>query len=442
MGGVGCPELGLVLNQCLPRADADEVKPHQHPPSNAVLEEETEAAMLAQARHTLLQGHARMLRLNLPASAVVAILVGAVLWFYSDRTVVLLAVFSVVAIVTAAYLHVRRLPEDASSDAVENRLIVVQLAGGVAWGTLFFAMPETRDAQVFMAMLIPGAMAVNAVEATANAKTFLAFHLPFSVLAAAAVWLRADQMPTIALLAIAITAVYMVVLARARGMEAEEHALLTVHNESLAGRLRTVNEDLQHRSTHDTLTGLPNRFAIERGLNKMMAHAEEQPVAALFIDLDGFKDINDTMGHDTGDDLLVIVARRFAAVVPDEALLGRLGGDEMVVLFPNFGSLRQVEDLAHRMLESLAPAILISGSRQHIGASIGISMTSMSCRTGRDLLRFADIALYEAKALGGRQWVSFASEMLDGPTPNLRSASTAVAARCELHPIEGDARTV
>lgn len=377
------------------------------------------AHLRATASEQILRSHLRMLRANIPASTVVVLAIGAILWFHSDRLGVMVSVSAVVGTACAWFPLASTVSEDSVPRKVLVRITVIQLLGGLSWGSIFLlAMPDARDSQILLVMLIPLVMAANAMENTANVGTFLAFHGPFALVSGIATWVQAAHIPRPVVALLAVTSLYFVGLARVRAAEALDSAVLGARNELLTRELQRVNEDLRYQSTHDTLTSLPNRLAIERGLNTMMAEAEQRPVAALFIDLDGFKDVNDTRGHDVGDLLLVIVSRRFAEVVPEGAILGRMGGDEMVVLYRDFDGIEAVHELADAVLGTLKQRITVAGGDHDVGASAGIAMTSRQCRTGGDLLRFADIALYEAKALGGRQWVEFHADMLDTHASN------------------------
>ena len=156
---------------------------------------------------------------------------------------------------------------------------------------------------------------------------------------------------------------------------------------------------LDHNATHDALTQLPNRALFHERLHKALTTPGDRPVAVALIDLDDFKEVNDTLGHEVGDLLLVAVAQRLAACVRAEDTVARLGGDEFVVVLDDADP--QAADLAaRRMIDALRAPVLADGHELPIRASIGIA----DGRTGDDpsmLLRHADIAMYAAKALPG-----------------------------------------
>jgi diguanylate cyclase (GGDEF)-like protein len=185
------------------------------------------------------------------------------------------------------------------------------------------------------------------------------------------------------------------------------------------GRSRAVRlvqertDQLRHLALHDSLTGLPNRALILDRIDQMLARARRNhiPVAALFLDLDDFKDINDTLGHTVGDQLLSSVGARLARALREEDTVGRLGGDEFVVLIEGASLAAGSEVVADRILNVLETPFEVSGSDVPLSvtASIGIAMGERG--TPEELLRDADIALYRAKAAGKRRAVVFLPSM-------------------------------
>jgi diguanylate cyclase (GGDEF)-like protein len=192
---------------------------------------------------------------------------------------------------------------------------------------------------------------------------------------------------------------------RLKGLAAQ--ASIAINNARLVDQIR-------HQALHDPLTGLPNRSLILDRTEQMLSRARRGaiPVAALFIDLDGFKDVNDTLGHGVGDLLLRSVAERLSISMRESDSIGRLGGDEFVVLVDGATVDSGPELVADRLLEVLrAPFELdgISGGAITLTASIGIAMGTRP--SAPELLRDADIALYEAKAVGKNCSVVFQPEM-------------------------------
>ena len=176
--------------------------------------------------------------------------------------------------------------------------------------------------------------------------------------------------------------------------------------------------EIQHMALHDALTGLPNRALILHRITQALARArrENSPIGLMFLDLDGFKAINDTFGHAAGDELLREVAVRLTAVIRDGDSVGRLGGDEFVVLVEGSSTDDAPESVAARIRLALAEPFPLTGGRKptvRCHASIGIAG---GVRPSADeLLHDADIALYEAKHAGKNRAVTFTAEMTAAP---------------------------
>ena len=190
--------------------------------------------------------------------------------------------------------------------------------------------------------------------------------------------------------------------------------VLTRSRERALGMVQEKTGELRHQSLHDALTGLPNRgLALDRA-EQMLRRARRQqiPVAALYIDIDGFKHVNDTFGHAAGDELLRIVATRLEGVVREGDTAARLSGDEFVVLVEGSTLDAGPELVAERLLEVLRQPYEVDGQtvRQlSLTASIGVALGE---RAGAaELLSDADVALYEAKAAGKNRYMLFQSRM-------------------------------
>jgi diguanylate cyclase (GGDEF)-like protein len=173
-------------------------------------------------------------------------------------------------------------------------------------------------------------------------------------------------------------------------------------------------DQIRFQAVHDALTGLPNRALILDRTEQMLARSRRSyvPVAALFIDLDGFKDVNDTLGHGVGDQLLQAVTARLSSAMRESDSVGRLGGDEFVVLVDGSTMDAGPELVAERLLEILQEPYDLNGTvcgPLSLTASIGIASGNRPSAT--ELLRDADIALYQAKAAGKNRFVVFQPEM-------------------------------
>lgn len=163
-----------------------------------------------------------------------------------------------------------------------------------------------------------------------------------------------------------------------------------------------AQHELTHLATHDTLTGLPNRALFNEHLEIVLHNAGRhgRRVALLFLDLDGFKEVNDTYGHDAGDKLLQTVSTRMRECVRKEDIIARMGGDEFTILL---GELQQYTDaslIAQKIIRAINEPIPLNSHVCRVGASIGISLFPHSTQDGETLLRLADDAMYTAKAEG------------------------------------------
>jgi diguanylate cyclase (GGDEF)-like protein/PAS domain S-box-containing protein len=175
--------------------------------------------------------------------------------------------------------------------------------------------------------------------------------------------------------------------------------------------LRDVTErqrlegELRHHAYHDPLTGLANRRSLQDRLGRAFEQAERigRTASLLLIDLDDFKDVNDTKGHGVGDELLVAVADRLRAGVRPQDLAARLGGDEFAVLLPDVEGPADADGLAGRLTRAFDRPFTLADSVVGTGASIGVASTD-GCASAEELLRNADLALYAAKGEGKRSW--------------------------------------
>lgn len=176
---------------------------------------------------------------------------------------------------------------------------------------------------------------------------------------------------------------------------------------------RQHEEQLTHQAMHDALTGLPNRAMLMNRLTDTVVHARHhaRTVAVLFIDLDEFKPINDTLSHEVGDRLLISVAQRLSEGLRDSDTLARMGGDEFVLVL-ELGNRDEAEAIALRLLKSLGSHHMIDGWQLYVTASIGIAeLDSATIKSPRLLIQRADIAMQQAKHEGRNQYQRFNEEL-------------------------------
>lgn len=168
-----------------------------------------------------------------------------------------------------------------------------------------------------------------------------------------------------------------------------------------------------HLSQYDTLTQLPNRALFYERVNKSISKAtrDDSKFALMFLDIDNFKHINDSYGHDEGDRLLLVVSNKIKNVLRREDILARLGGDEFVIIIEDIDNAIDVLTITNHILDTMRQAIKIKNNTHYISASIGISIFPDDSKNPNNLLKFADVAMYEAKATGKNSAQFYSSEM-------------------------------
>ena len=195
--------------------------------------------------------------------------------------------------------------------------------------------------------------------------------------------------------------------------DVDDRALYLVTQMEDITERKASGEALAHQAIHDPLTGLPNRLLFVERLGRELtrATASHERVAVLFLDLDRFKLVNDSLGHSTGDRLLVAVADRLSAAMGPTDVVARFGGDEFVVLCQNVSSEETAELMAERLAAVVAKPVVLVEGEVFVTASIGIALSEGQGDTPETLLRNADAAMYQAKELGRDR-----AELFDAPT--------------------------
>jgi two-component system cell cycle response regulator len=167
-------------------------------------------------------------------------------------------------------------------------------------------------------------------------------------------------------------------------------------------QLEQQNYALKSMAMHDELTGLPNRRLLMDRLSLAIAHARRSQclMAVMFLDLDNFKQINDTLGHDVGDALLCLVADRLVRTVRQADTVARLGGDEFIIALPELSHADDAAELGEKVIQAVSQPYCIQGQEVRLTASVGISMYPLHGEDAEALMKSADLALYEAKRSG------------------------------------------
>ena len=175
---------------------------------------------------------------------------------------------------------------------------------------------------------------------------------------------------------------------------------------------RRVQAQINHLAHYDSLTGLMNRSSMRQELTHTLKNLRDgEKCAVLFIDLDQFKEVNDTLGHPVGDALLCEVANRISSLLPERSTLGRLGGDEFIILTIGYANRDALTALSKQIITKLADPFMINGQQIRIGGSIGIATAPRDSQDTDTLIKKADVALYCSKAAGRGTWNFFNQEM-------------------------------
>ncbi len=203
---------------------------------------------------------------------------------------------------------------------------------------------------------------------------------------------------------------------RTRELESA-NALLELSKE----QAESVANRMEYHAHHDALTGLPNRILLNDRITSELAHARRQQTnaALLFLDLDRFKIINDSLGHAVGDQLLRVISRRLNNCVREEDTVARLGGDEFMVLLPRISGSADAGRIAKKIIECLVDPISCNGHELHITTSIGISIFPYDGTDAETLIKHADISMYRAKELGRNKAIYYTAEMNAGSRKQL-----------------------
>ena len=199
---------------------------------------------------------------------------------------------------------------------------------------------------------------------------------------------------------------------------------LEIANAELAtskSQAEAVAKRMEYHAHHDGLTGLPNRLLLNDRITAELAHARRQQgkLALLFLDLDRFKIINDSLGHAVGDQLLRVIARRLGNCVRDEDTVARLGGDEFMVLLPRISGSSDAGRIARKVIDCLVNPISCNGHELHITTSVGISIFPHDGTDAETLIKHADISMYRAKELGRNKAIYYTAEMNAGSRKQL-----------------------
>ncbi|UXN66543.1 EAL domain-containing protein (plasmid) [Phyllobacterium sp. A18/5-2] len=178
-----------------------------------------------------------------------------------------------------------------------------------------------------------------------------------------------------------------------------------------SAKLRASEERLNFLALHDSLTGLPNRAHFNDRLDASLSNIKNASVAVLYLDLDRFKQVNDTLGHPVGDELIRQFTRRIKNIIDQKNFMARVGGDEFTIIVSDCVPLSAIETLCEKMITVVRHPFDIDGNHIFVGVSIGVAISPQHGTNGEELIRKADIALYHAKTAGRSRFAVFGKEM-------------------------------
>lgn len=282
---------------------------------------------------------------------------------------------------------------------------------GLAWGALGFLITDAPPMTVIIVITAIQAMVMGGVVTMASCiPAFFAFSLP-AMLPTVVIFATGNSMPN-AIMAIFSVIFYLLMIGVTYrfNQSLRQAQRISFENEDLIGSLKEAyhkisaqNLELNHVAHHDILTGLPNRKLLAVRMQQAMEIAElkKTTTAILYLDLDGFKAINDQLGHEAGDMALIEVSRRLGKVIRGSDTLARVGGDEFVIVLSDLQghAIASVEMVANKCLMVFEQMFMIQSCECQLGASIGLAI----CKEGdsiEQLLSVADKAMYQAKLLG------------------------------------------
>ena len=396
--------------------------------------------------------------------ATISILLSISLWDKLDQQLLITwncAILFFVGLRTYLLVRHEQTPKRHPPAIWGHRYVFQTLLVGIAWGSLAPLMLTSDDPFVHFVifLVIFGAISVAVPVLAARLPAFFAYVLPQSLILVAVLLIQSTHW---SLLLSVATLIYTALLAATgrnmnrqirRSIDLESHnqslidhlssevsqrraaqgALerhqslledqvdqrtreLTWTNENLEKQIsirKQVEKSLKHLAHHDTLTNLPNRLLLDARMEHAIKHARRNQgqLAVLFLDLDNFKHINDSLGHATGDRVLQHVTRRLLSITREDDTIARLGGDEFVLLMEEIRDTTDVICLAQKILDKINERFEINGQSIFIGCSIGISLYPQDGDRGETLLRNADAAMYRTKDEGRNSYNFYAEEM-------------------------------
>lgn len=296
-----------------------------------------------------------------------------------------------------------------------NLFIVGALLSGISWGLVGtpLLLPDHAQQQSLIIIILAGVCAGSVSAFSPIRLSVVAFLIP-AITPLIFTFIASDTFINIFMVITFIAFLsYLILLANRTHQVIKNSLQLQFENDSLIinlsdtkNRLELMNTNLKRDATHDPLTHVANRSLFEANLEAGIKAAKEKHtiLALLYLDLDGFKNINDTYGHEAGDQLLLIVVARLKNILRGEDILSRLGGDELAIVLENMEDVQAVADIADRVCHSIATPITLKDAEVQVYVSIGIAIYPTDGEDMNTLLRVADRAMYYTKDHGGNNY--------------------------------------
>lgn len=300
-------------------------------------------------------------------------------------------------------------------------MVMRQFVGGMIWGSIaLLAMPSESEWQLLVVSLLMGVFAANVLFSSHFRATFYSFMLSLTVVSVSGFLLFATGAGRWGAVLLFYAALFSMALSEISRSSDLAASVFAVRSEELAdglkaerSQLHAANVKLARQASTDDLTQLPNRFEFLRQLDVAVANHVESPthtIAVAYLDLDGFKAVNDSLGHDIGDLLLIAVGERLSACLRPTETVARLGGDELVVLATAAARDGGAQELGNRIKDCFARPFVLGTRSVDCGCSVGVALFEKSMAAA-EVMRMADVALYSAKANGGGDVEVFGSDM-------------------------------
>lgn len=272
----------------------------------------------------------------------------------------------------------------------------VFLSGAIwGWCGYFFAAQVPLDSQLYISMMLAGLLAGASSSLSVDKLSIISFIIP-TIAPNILHYLTSEQATSTGMaLMLSLFSIFIIYAALLQGKNIIENIELRI-------RSSESEKKIQHLAFYDSLTGLPNRSLFNDRFDQLLRTEmrEQHSIAILFIDLDGFKAINDSYGHGVGDELLKIIAQRFKRILRSHDTVSRMGGDEFVIILQKIQVRKDVIHIAEKLLRETAKPIPIAGNTIKISSSIGIAIYPEHGTDKETLIRNADNAMYLAKQKG------------------------------------------